>query len=111
MTTRRVKARWTNAVLVCRRCTKKLKGRGFGPDGDRPLARALRKQLGIGKGPKSRAGIVEVGCLDLCPKRAVAVIDARHPDRWLVVRPGASLDALAHELGLKEQAGHAQHGG
>lgn len=101
MSARRVKARWSNAVLVCRKCSKKLKGGGFGPDGDRPLARALRKHLQLGKGPKSAAGIIEVPCLDICPKRAVTVIDGRHPDRWLVVSPGANLDALAHDLGLK----------
>ncbi|MBN8829569.1 MAG: (2Fe-2S) ferredoxin domain-containing protein [Sphingomonadales bacterium] len=105
MTTRRAKARWSNAVLVCRKCSKKLKQGGFGPDGDRPLAKALRKHLQTGKGPKSPAGIVEVGCLDLCPKRAVTVVDGRHPDQWLVVRPGANLDALAHELGLKPGPG------
>ncbi|BAK65064.1 MULTISPECIES: hypothetical protein [Sphingobium] len=100
MTTRRAKSRWANAVLVCRKCSKKVKG-GFGPDGDKPLAKALRKQLHLGKGPKSGAGIIEVGCLDICPKRAVTVVDTRHPDQWLIVRPGANLDGLAHELGLK----------
>ncbi len=107
MTARRVKARWSNAVLVCRKCSKKLKNRGFGPNGDKPLAKALRKHLHIGKGPKSAAGIIEVSCLDLCPKRAVAVIDGRHPDQWLVVHPGANLDALGHELGLKPGHGGA----
>lgn len=100
MTVRPVASRWSHAVLVCRKCSKKLKGGGFGPAGDRPLARALRKQLHLGKGRKARAGIVEVGCLDVCPKRAVTVIDTRHPDRWLIVPPGADLDALAHDLGL-----------
>ena len=104
MTTRRAKARWTNTVLVCRKCSKKLRKGCFGPDGDQTLAKALRKHLHIGKGPRSRAGIVEVACLDLCPKRAVAVVDGRHPGQWLVVRPGANLDALAHELGLKGRA-------
>lgn len=100
MMTRRVKTRWSNAVLVCRKCSKKLKG-GFGPEGKKPLARAMRKHLQLGKGRKSGAGIIEVGCLDVCPKRAVTVVDTRHPDQWLIVRPGANLDGLAHELGLK----------
>jgi predicted metal-binding protein len=103
MTSRRVKTRWSNAVLVCRKCSKKLKG-GFGPDGKKPLARAIRKHLQLGKGRKSGAGIIEVGCLDICPKRAVTVVDTRHPDQWLIVRPGANLDGLAHELGLKGRA-------
>lgn len=100
MNTRRAKSRWTNTILVCRKCSKKLKG-GFGPDGKKPLAKALRKHLQTGKGRTADAGILEVGCLDLCPKRAVTVVDARHPDQWLVVRPGANLDGLAHELDLK----------
>ncbi len=96
MCARRVKARWTNAVLVCRKCSRKLKGGGFGADGDKPLAKAMRKHLHLGKGPKSGAGIIEVGCLDVCPKHAVTVVDTRHPDQWLIVRPGANLDMLAH---------------
>ena len=104
MTTRKARANWSTAVLVCRKCSKKLKKNGFGPDGDKPLAKALRKHLHVGKGRTARAGIIEVGCLDLCPKRAVTVVDTRHPDRWLVVQPGADLDPLAHELGLKEDA-------
>lgn len=100
MTTRTVRSRWSGTVLVCRKCSKKLGG-GFGPEGKRPLAKALRKHLALGKGPKAKAGIVEVSCLDICPQRAVTVVDTRHPDQWLIVRPGAHLDALAHELGLK----------
>ena len=100
MSTRRAKSRWTNTILVCRKCSKKLKG-GFGPDGKKPLAKALRKHLQTGKGRMADAGILEVGCLGLCPKRGVTVVDARHPDQWLVVRPGANLDWLAHELDLK----------
>ena len=101
MSARRVASRWSTAVLVCRKCSKKLKDGGFGPDGDKPLAKALRKHLQLGKDRKSHAGIIAVGCLDICPRRAVTVIDTRHPDQWLIVKPGANLDALAHDLGLK----------
>lgn len=102
MSARQVRSRWSNAVLVCRKCSKKLKG-GFGPDGDKPLAKALRKHLQLGKGRKAGAGILEVGCLDICPKRAVTVVDTRHPDRWHIIRPGANLDVLAHDLGLRDK--------
>jgi predicted metal-binding protein len=102
MTPRRARAGWSTAILVCRKCSKKLKRSGFGPDGDQPLAKALRKQLHLGKGFKANAGIVEVGCLDLCPKHAVTVVDTRHPGQWLIIRPGADLDQLAQELNLKE---------
>ena len=49
-----VRARWSRAVLVCGKCSRKLDG-GFGPDGDQPLTKALRKRLGLKKGPKARA--------------------------------------------------------
>lgn len=101
MSARRINANWSNAVLVCRKCSKKLEG-GFGPEGNKSLAKALRKHLRLGKGRKARAGVLEVGCLDICPKRAVTVVDTRTPDRWLIVRPGANLDVLAHDLGLKD---------
>ena len=96
----RVPSNWGQTILVCAKCSKKLKG-GFGARERTPLAKALRKHLQTGKGRMADAGILEVGCLGLCPKRGVTVVDARHPDQWLVVRPGANLDGLAHELDLK----------
>lgn len=99
-----VRARWSRAVLVCAKCSKKIDG-GFGPDGDRPLAKALRKHLGLKKGPKARAGVVETRCLGVCPKRSVTVVDAARPGEWLLVSPGADLDALGQELGLAQTAG------
>lgn len=95
-----VRTRWSRAILVCGKCSKKLDG-GFGPGGDRPLAKALRKHLGLKKGPKARVGVVETRCLGLCPKRAVAVVDAARPGEWQVVPAGANLDALVRELSLE----------
>ncbi|RYY24127.1 MAG: (2Fe-2S) ferredoxin domain-containing protein [Sphingomonadales bacterium] len=94
-----VRSNWDQTVLVCGKCSKKLGG-GFGPKGKTPLARALRKHLGLKKGRKSSAGIVEVRCLSVCPKNAVTVVDASKPGEWLIVPEGADLDALAGELGL-----------
>ncbi|MET0372036.1 MAG: (2Fe-2S) ferredoxin domain-containing protein [Sphingobium sp.] len=96
-----VRSDWRNVVLVCRKCSKKLDG-GFGPGGDQRLAKALKKRLAIGKGRKARAGLAEVGCLGVCPKGAVTVVDGAHSRHWLLVRPGADLDALAQTLGLAE---------
>ena len=93
-----VSSRWRGAVLVCRKCSKKLKG-GFGPDGKQPIAKALRKALDGGKGRKARMGIIEVGCLDICPKGAVTVIDTAHPDEWLIVKAGTPVEELAERLG------------
>jgi hypothetical protein len=42
---KRVKADWSEVVLVCRKCSKKLGG-GFGADGDQKLAKILRKAIG-----------------------------------------------------------------
>ncbi|WP_066519368.1 hypothetical protein [Sphingobium cloacae] len=94
-----VRSNWSNAVLICRKCSKKLDG-GFGPDGDERLAKALRRHLKLKKGRKAAAGIVEVNCLGICPKGAVTVVDGAHSRDWLLVRPGADPDDLARELHL-----------
>jgi predicted metal-binding protein len=82
-----VRAEWRQVVLICRKCSKKLGG-GFGPDGDQSLAQALKRSSGGGKKRKAPRGVVEVGCLDVCPKRGVVVIDADRPREWLIVQEG-----------------------
>lgn len=98
---RRVPAQWSGAVLVCSKCSKKLGG-GFGPKGKQSLAKALRRHLGLGKGRKSPIGIVEVKCLGVCPGNAVTVVNMADAREWLLVRPGADMDAVAHELGIEK---------
>lgn len=103
-----VRAQWRTALLVCRKCQKKLGNEGFGPRGDERLGKALVKTVkqspaGRGakfKGRKAPIGVVEVGCLKVCPKRGVTVVDGRRPDRWLVVGEGASGEAVLGELGV-----------
>ena len=107
---KQVKADWRDVVLVCRKCSKKLDG-GFGPDGGQALAKALRKTLarhrGLapGKVKSRRRGIavLEVGCLDICPKTAVVALRAADPGRWIVVPEGADLDEVAMRLGLESE--------
>jgi predicted metal-binding protein len=94
-----VRSNWSNTVLVCVKCSKKLNG-GFGPKGKTPLAKALRKHLGLKKGRKGAAGIVEVKCLGVCPRGAVTVVNGSATRDWLLVPRNADLDALAGELGL-----------
>jgi predicted metal-binding protein len=98
-----VRSNWQNAVLVCRKCSKKLDG-GFGPDRGERLAKALRKQLSLKKGRKAAAGIIEVNCLGVCPKGAVTVVNGAQARDWLLVRRGADLDELAEALGLTSVA-------
>lgn len=94
-----VRSNWQNAVLVCRKCSRKLDG-GFGPVGKERLAKALRRHLSLKKGRKAAVGIVEVNCLGVCPKGAVTVINGAQARDWLLVRPGADLDALARTLNI-----------
>ncbi len=92
-------------MLVCRRCSKRLGG-GFGADGDESLAKALRRELGAGKkgrkARKARAGAIEVGCLDVCPKGAVVVIAGAAPQRWRVVPRRTPVAEIMAELGLAD---------
>jgi hypothetical protein len=91
---RTVSSRWQGVALICRKCSKRLKG-GFGPDGDQRLAKALRKHLaqddGHGNGRRARLGVVEVGCLDICPRRGVVMIRSCVPDEWLIIPAGMPL--------------------
>ena len=97
---KRARSDWTEVVLVCRKCSKKLDG-GFGDDGDQKLAKALRKSFG-GKGRKAKVGVIEVGCFDVCPKNAVVVVKASNPGDWVVAPRGASTRAVTERLGLGE---------
>ncbi len=94
-----VEANWTAAVLVCRKCQKKV-GKRFGEGGDKTLAKALRKELGGGKGRKASLGVVETGCLGVCPKGAVTALNAGSPGTWHLVRPGESGAVVARMLGV-----------
>lgn len=94
-----IRSNWNNAVLICRKCSKKLDG-GFGRDSDERLGKALRRHLAMKKGRKAAAGLVEVNCLGVCPKGAVTVVNGAQTREWLLVRPGADLDELARTLGL-----------
>ena len=102
METRRLKSirsDWSSTLLVCKKCSKKLDG-GFGPKGRTPLAKALRKQFGLKKGRKGKAGIVEVKCLGVCPRGAVTVVNGGAPGEWLLVKAGADLTEVGEGLGL-----------
>lgn len=95
----RVRSQWASAVLVCAKCSKKVDG-GFGPKGKTRLAKALRQHVGVKKGRKGRAGIVEVKCLGVCPAGAVTVVNGAHTREWLLVPKGSDVAEVAADLGL-----------
>jgi predicted metal-binding protein len=94
-----IRSNWSHAVLVCKKCSRKSRRKdgGFGPDG-KPLAKALKRKLGTKKGRKAPLGIIEVPCLDICPKRGVVMVDTRRPGEWRIVAPGADIDDLAQVI-------------
>jgi predicted metal-binding protein len=92
-----VRSNWERALLVCGKCTAKLDG-GFGVKGRIPLGKALRKELGVGRGRKARIGVAGVKCLGLCPKRAVVAIDTAHPGRWHVIPAGTAIAEVARTV-------------
>lgn len=96
----RHRSKWREAVLICRKCSKKVRG-GFGRKGRESLRDALKDELRAGKGRSSTIGLVEVGCFKLCPKRAVTVACGTRPGELLAVPAGADLEAVISALGLE----------
>lgn len=94
-----VKSDWETAILVCRKCSKRVGG-GFGPKGRTPLAKALRKHLGGKKGRKAKTAIIETKCLSACPKKAVTVVRTDDLLNWRLVKPGSPIETVAETLGL-----------
>ena len=96
-------ARSTSLVAVCRKCGKKLGG-GFGPKGKASLAKALQRELVLGKGKRARVRVVETGCLKYCPKGAVVVLRGGVPGEVLIVPRETPVLEVAARLGLLEVA-------
>ena len=44
--------------------------------------------------------MVEVGCLDVCPKKAVVVVKGSEPSRLMLVPEGAGMREVLDRLGL-----------
>ncbi len=101
------RTRWREVILVCRKCQKKLDRKtdgGFGPDGDQTLKKALKRYLKpdfrVGKGRKAEVAVLQTGCLDICPKGAVAAVNAARPEAVQILAPGVDLLTLQRRLGL-----------
>ena len=101
MAIKSAKTKWRDVVLVCRKCSKKLKG-GFGPDGDKSLKKALRKYLKAGKGKTAELAVKETDCFDICPKNAVVAVNTANPKALLIIPAGADLFEVKARLGLDD---------
>lgn len=101
MAIKSAKTKWRDVVLVCRKCSKKLKG-GYGPDGDKTLKKALRKYLKAGKGKAAELAVKETDCFDICPKNAVVAVNTANPKALLIIPAGADLFEVKARLGLDD---------
>ena len=96
-------ARWRASVLVCAKCEKKLDKKGFGANGDKRLSKLLRKRLGGGgKGRKAAIGVISTGCLKVCPRHAVTLVDGARPRDWMIVQAGTPIEQVEARLGLSQ---------
>ena len=99
-------APWQHVALVCGKCSRKLGG-GFGKKGKRDLAEVLRAAAKEA-GQRRAVRVMEVGCLGLCPKRAVSAIGMGQPGQVLVVPAGSDgMAVLARLTGVQAPAGPA----
>jgi len=82
-----IEAPWREVAMVCGKCSRKLHG-GFGKKGKHGLAEVLKDALKAA-GRRREVRVVEVGCLGLCPKRAVTAASSAQPGQVLAVPGGA----------------------
>ena len=90
---------WRDLVLVCRKCSGKLDGGGFGADGDLTLREALKQHIRA-RGLKGVVRAVETDCLDLCPDGRVSVMRIAFPDEIVPMPPGITPEQVLARLGL-----------
>lgn len=89
---------WTQVVLVCRKCGKKLDG-GFGGKRKDSLKSHLRQALRQA-GRRRDVRVLETACFGICPKRGVTALNATHPGTLHVIPAGAPAEeALGTLLG------------
>jgi predicted metal-binding protein len=81
-----VPAPWRDVAMLCGKCSRKLNG-GFGKKGKHDLADVLKSALKR-SGRRRALRVLEVGCLGLCPKRAVTVVTTAQPDQVLAISAG-----------------------
>ena len=78
-------------ILVCQKCQRKLKGN----DGLHALAKLRKTVKRHNKLHLTKTlEIVNVSCMDLCPKNGVAVCDPCHPTRLSILRSTDDIERL-----------------
>lgn len=80
-------APWREIAMVCGKCSRKLHG-GFGKKGKHGLDKVLKDALRA-TGRRREVRVIEVGCLGLCPKRAVTAVSSAQPGQMLAIPEGA----------------------
>lgn len=88
-----------DAVLICRDCSQRAQG-GFGPDGKATLGQALRRYQKPTPGRDHPLKVVMVGCLGVCPDRAVIALNAADPKRMVAIPTGSDLLEVRAHLSL-----------
>jgi len=66
------------------------------------LSKLLRKRAGGGWGRKAKLGVVSTGCLKVCPRHAVTVVNGARPRDWMIVQAGTPIEQVEARLGLGE---------
>ncbi len=89
-------APWQHVALVCGKCSRKLGG-GFGKKGKHDLLEVLN-DAAKAAGQRRAMRVMEVGCLKLCPKRAVSAVSSVRPNEVVVVPAGAEGPAVLARL-------------
>lgn len=97
-------APWRDLILVCRKCSAKLDGRGFGPEADQPL-RDVLKQFIRAHQLKGVVRAVEADCLDLCPDGLVSVMRIAFPEEIVPIPPGIAAEKVFERLGFRIENG------
>ncbi|MCQ8279111.1 hypothetical protein NFI95_11720 [Acetobacteraceae bacterium KSS8] len=96
---------WTTCVLLCGKCGKKLDG-GFGDKRDESLASVL-KQLLRDREQRKWVRVIQVGCLDICPRGGIAAMRGDAPGEMMIIPAGMDAASIAQRLiggGLTEPA-------
>ncbi len=86
MTILRVPAKPVAVVMVCGKCARR---HGHPDRLSKPLKRALKP---------AKIKVVKTRCLGVCPGKATAMHDSRHPQEWLIVQHGTPVEDVVATL-------------